>query len=155
DSNSATATLSISNPPAGSLSTGTSGAATSTYNAFTGIWSASGSLADVNSLLAGVVFTPAANFNASFTIATAVSDGSAASVAGTKAIIGIAVNDAPVLDTTKTPTLATTAEDPGAPSGAVGTPVASLVDFASPSGQVDNVSDADSGAVLGIAITAV
>ena len=36
----------------------------------------------------------------------------------------------------------------------VGTLVSSLVDFASPAGQVDNVSEVDSGALLGIAVTA-
>ena len=46
-------------------------------------------------------------------------------------------------------------EDSGAPSGAVGTLVSSLVDFASPTGQIDNVTDSDSGAKLGIAITAI
>ena len=45
-------------------------------------------------------------------------------------------------------------EDSGAPSGAVGTLVSALVDFASPAGQVDNVTDVDSGALLGIAVTA-
>jgi hypothetical protein len=45
-------------------------------------------------------------------------------------------------------------EDAGARRGAVGTLVSSLVDFASPSGRVDNVTDVDSGAVLGIAVTA-
>ncbi|WP_175304539.1 tandem-95 repeat protein [Candidatus Nitrospira nitrificans] len=60
---------------------------------------------------------------------------------------------APVLDASKSPTLSSIGEDAGAPSGAVGTQVSSLVDFASPSGQVDNVTDADSGAQLGIAIT--
>jgi hypothetical protein len=64
------------------------------------------------------------------------------------------LNDAPVLDNTKSPTLTAQNEDCGAPSGAVGTLVSSLVDFASPSGQVDNVTDADSGALLGIAVTA-
>src|SRR5439155_23524037 len=44
--------------------------------------------------------------------------------------------------------------DAGAPVGAVGTPVSSLVDFARPAGQVDNVTDVDSGALLGIAVTA-
>ena len=43
-----------------------------------GVWTASGAIADVNTLLAGVTFTPAANFNANFTIATSVSDGVAA-----------------------------------------------------------------------------
>ncbi len=63
-------------------------------------------------------------------------------------------NNAPVLDDTKNPTLTAQNEDSGAPSGAVGTLVSSMVDFAVPSGQVDNVTDADSGALLGIAITA-
>ncbi|WP_206194611.1 hypothetical protein, partial [Shewanella litoralis] len=63
------------------------------------------------------------------------------------------VNDAPVLDALQTPVLNNVAEGAGAPSGAVGTLVSSLVDFASPAGQVDNVTDVDSGAVLGIAVT--
>ena len=66
DSANVTATLTLSNPAAGSLSTATSGAVTSTYNAGTGVWTASGAIADVNALLAGVTFTPAANFNGSF-----------------------------------------------------------------------------------------
>jgi hypothetical protein len=32
-------------------------------NAATGVWTASGTLSDVNTLLAGVIFTPSANFN--------------------------------------------------------------------------------------------
>src|SRR5437867_6467765 len=64
-----------------------------------------------------------------------------------------AVNDAPVLDNTKSPALDAENEDAGAPSGAVGTLVSSLVDFATPAGQADNVRDVDSGALLGIAIT--
>ena len=53
DSANVTATLTLSNPAAGSLSTATSGAVTSTYNARTGVWTASGAIADVNTLLAG------------------------------------------------------------------------------------------------------
>ena len=75
DSANVTATLTLSNPAAGSLNTATSGAVTSTYNAGTGVWSARGAIADVNTLLAGLTFTPALNFNASFTIATSVNDG--------------------------------------------------------------------------------
>ncbi|ULA60002.1 MAG: hypothetical protein LZF60_180001, partial [Nitrospira sp.] len=60
---------------------------------------------------------------------------------------------APQLDATKSPTLSSVLEDAGAPSGSVGTLVSSLVDFATPAGQVDNVTDADSGATLGIAIS--
>jgi hypothetical protein len=60
---------------------------------------------------------------------------------------------APVLDALKSPMLNSVSEDSGAPSGTVGTLVSSLVDFANPAGQVDNVTDADAGAQLGIAIT--
>src|SRR5206468_6581714 len=84
---------------------------------------------------------------------TSVSDGALA-VTGSKAVTGIPVNDAPVLDASKSPTLTAEDEDPGAPGGTVGTLVSSLVDFASPAGQLDNVSDVDIGALLGIAVTA-
>src|SRR5436190_598605 len=75
DSANITATLTLSNTAAGSLSTATSGAVTSTYNAGTGVWTASGAIADVNVLLAGVTFNPALNFDANFSIATSISDG--------------------------------------------------------------------------------
>src|SRR4029077_14360964 len=94
DSATVTATLTLSNTAAGALSTGTSNAVTSTYNAGTGGWTAAGATADVNALLAGVTFNPASNFNGSFTIATNVSDG-ALSVTGSKAVTGTAVNHAP------------------------------------------------------------
>jgi len=58
-----------------------------------GVWTASGAKADVNALLAGVTFNPAADFNGNFTIATSVSDGIAPAVTGTKAVTGIAVDD--------------------------------------------------------------
>ena len=84
DSANVTATLTLSNPAAGSLNTATSGAVTSTYNAATGVWTASGAIADVNALLAGLTLTPAANFNGSFSIATSVSDGVAPAITGSK-----------------------------------------------------------------------
>src|SRR6185312_1006782 len=95
DSANVTATLTLSSTAAGSLSTASSGAVTSTYNAVTGVWTASGAIADVNALLAGVTFTPAANFNGNFTVATSVSDGVAPAITGNKAFTGTAVNDAP------------------------------------------------------------
>src|SRR5690606_30981822 len=55
---------------------------------------------------------------------------------------------------TKNPVLNSVDEDAPPPSGPVGTLVSALVDFASPAGQVDNVTDNDSGALLGIAVTA-
>ena len=74
--------------------------------------------------------------------------------AATQTVVLTAVNDAPVLDDSQTPVLTTINEDPGVPSGAVGSLISELVDFASPAGQLDNVTDVDSGASLGIAITA-
>ena len=96
DSANVTATLTLSNVAAGSLSTGTSGAVTSTFVG--GVWTASGARANVNTLLAGVTFTPALNFNSNFTIATSVSDGVAPAITGVKAMTGTPVNDAPVVD---------------------------------------------------------
>jgi len=125
---------------------------TSTYVPATGVWSASGPIANVNVLLSGVSYVPALNFNANFSIFTSVTDGSS-TVNGAKPMLAVAVNDAPVLDVSRSPVLSAENEDGGAPSGAVGSLVQSLVDFAAPAGQVDNVTDPDSGAVLGIAIT--
>ncbi|MCC5980057.1 MAG: DUF4347 domain-containing protein, partial [Salinarimonas sp.] len=69
-----TATLILNTPAAGSLSTGTFGAATSSYNAGTGIWTVSGSVADVNAALAAVAFTPVANWDQDVTITTRIRD---------------------------------------------------------------------------------
>src|SRR5262249_42826596 len=67
-------------------------------------------------------------------------------------IHGQATNDAPILDATKTPVLNAVNEDAGAPSGAVGTLVSSLVDVTGP---LDNINDPDGpSALTGIALTA-
>ena len=95
DGGSITVTLTLSDPAAGTLNTATAGSVTSTFAG--GVWTASGALADVNTLLAGLTFTPAANYNGNLTIATSVSDGVAPALAGTKVVTGTAVNDAPVL----------------------------------------------------------
>src|SRR4029078_7933629 len=58
DSANVPATFTVWNVAAGSLSAATSGAVTSTYNAGTGAWTASGAIANVNALLAGVTFNP-------------------------------------------------------------------------------------------------
>ena len=104
DSAAVTVTLTLSNPSAGSLSTGTSGPVTSTYNSGTGVWTASGAIANINILLAGVTYNPAANFNANFTIATSVSDGVTAPVTGSKAMTGVPVTPTPTPTSTDTPT---------------------------------------------------
>jgi hypothetical protein len=97
DSANVTVTLTLSDSGAGSLSSTTSGSVTSTYNAVTGVWTASGAIADVNALLANVTFSPAANYNSNFTIATSVDDGVAPAITGVKNMTGTAQNDAPVL----------------------------------------------------------
>ena len=97
DSPNVTATLALSNPTAGSLNTSSSNGVTSTYDSQTGVWTASGAIADVNALLAGLTFTPAANFNGNFTVSTSVSDNIAAPITGSKSFTGTAVNDAPTL----------------------------------------------------------
>ncbi|MEQ9407984.1 MAG: cadherin domain-containing protein [Fuerstiella sp.] len=63
-------------------------------------------------------------------------------------------NTAPVLDNTRSPSLTDISEDAGLPAGAVGTLVSQLADATSPAGQLDNVTDSDVGALLGIAVTA-
>ncbi len=61
-------------------------------------------------------------------------------------------NASPVLDPSAIPVLSNISEDAGAPSGAVGTLVSTLIDFPG-SGGLDNVTDANAGAVTGIAVT--
>lgn len=150
-----TATLTLSNRNAGSLTTATSGVITSTYSPSTGIWLASGPVADVNVLLAGVTFVPVSNFNSSFTITTNIDDGINPPLTGSKTISGIAVNDAPVLDPSRTPFMAAVTQRGPLPVGVVGNSVTNLVDFVPPVGALDNVSDNDAGASLGVAIVAV
>jgi len=92
-----TATLTLNAPEAGSLSTGTFGAATSSYDAGAGIWTVTGSVADVNAALAAVAFTPVANRDQDVTITTRIRD--AADTGPTEGTITLdvtAVNDAPV-----------------------------------------------------------
>ncbi len=84
DSASVTASLTLSNVAAGKLSTATSGAVTSSYNTVSGEWKASGAIANVNALLAGVVFTPAGNFSGAFSVNISVSDDAAPALVGSK-----------------------------------------------------------------------
>ncbi|MEO5334110.1 MAG: DUF1566 domain-containing protein [Magnetococcus sp. YQC-5] len=90
-----TATLVLNTTGAGTLSTGSSGAVTSTFNGT--VWRASGALADVNTLLSGVTFTPEKNFDQNFIIATSVSDGIAPPVNEIKNVTVTAINDLPTI----------------------------------------------------------
>ena len=85
----ATITVTLTFPAAaGSLSSGGIVSAA-------GVWTASGTVASINTLLAGLTFTPSAYYNSNFSIATSVSDG-ISTITGSKAMTGIAVNNAPV-----------------------------------------------------------
>lgn len=118
------------------------------YGSFTlaadGSWSytANNSQAAIQQLSVGQ------SFSDSFTAVS--SDGTASQVV-TVTIAG--TNDAPVLSAAATPALASVNEDAGVPVGAVGTLVSSLVNLNPPAGGLDNVTDADSGAITGIALT--
>jgi len=68
---------------------------TSTFNATTGIWQASGAIAHVNDLLADAQYTPALNYAGNFTIDVSINDTIAPAVTGTKNITVSAVNDPP------------------------------------------------------------
>ncbi len=61
-------------------------------------------------------------------------------------------NTAPTLDPGQSPALSAISEDTSAPTGSVGTLVTSLVDFDGVPGGVDNVTDPNPGALLGIAV---
>src|SRR4029077_16259147 len=121
---------------------------------------ASVSVADITGGL--LKFTPAVNANgtgyASFTFQVQDNGGTANGGVdldpspNTITVNVTPVNDAPVLNVAAAPVLAAENADAGAPVGAVGTLVSSLVDLNPPSGGLDNVADADSGAVTGIAL---
>jgi len=84
--------------------------------------------------------------NSTRTFSVTANDGSQSSGAATFSITMVAANHAPVLDAAQSPVLTSVSEDSGVPTGATGTLVSSLV---------SGVSDADTGALKGIAITAI
>ncbi|RCK39313.1 hypothetical protein TH25_25425, partial [Thalassospira profundimaris] len=136
-----TATLTLSNKDAGTLTTGTFGSATSSFNAATGVWSVTGSQTDVNSALAAVAFSPTANWDQNITITSHIQDAQGAGPTdGTISLNVTAVNDAPVL-TAASPTLTEITEDATSNGGQT---VADILGT--------SVADADSGALEGIAL---
>lgn len=92
-----TAILTLSDPVAASLSVGTFGSATSVFNAATGVWAVTGSVADVNAALAAVTLTPGVNYDHSFTITTRIRDAAGTGPAdGTITVSVTPVNDDPL-----------------------------------------------------------
>jgi VCBS repeat-containing protein len=139
-----TATLTLSQPQAGTLSVSPAGSATPTYNAVTGVWMVSGSVAEVNAALAAVAFTPAPNWDKPVSIATQIRDAAGAGPAnGTITVNVTPTNDAPHLADRNLSL--TVAEDAGPP--AAGQAVGLLV-----SDLAGGISDVDSAAGRGIVI---
>ena len=95
-----TLTLTLSNTAAGSLNSATSNAVTSTYVPGTGVWTASGAIADVNVLLAGLKFTPTNGFvgTGHFTVQASTS-GIDAGLGGNTVTADITVNGMTLGDT--------------------------------------------------------
>ena len=107
----------------------------------------SGTVTAVNlTLAAGITFAPSANFNGSDTLTMTTNDGLGGIDSDTVAITVTSVNDRPVLDSTPVLALASVAEDAATPTGTAGTPITDLI---------SGISDVDTGALRGLAITAV
>ena len=106
--------------------------------------SGTASKADYNAAIQGITFSAAGDdpLTINRTVQVSINDGDLDSAIATTTISVAPTNDAPVL--ADTPLVITQVEDAGPPSGAAGTLVASLV---------GGISDVDSGAVQGIAIT--
>ncbi|MFK7730260.1 MAG: cadherin-like domain-containing protein [Pseudomonadales bacterium] len=98
DSATVNAKLVLSAPGAGVLSTGSTGSASSTYDATSGVWSASGNTSDVNVLLENLQYTPTENFEQNFTLNIDINDGSGTQVSSIKRFVAVPVNDDPVAD---------------------------------------------------------
>jgi hypothetical protein len=97
DSNTITLTLTLSDIKAGILSGTAAGTATLSYDSETGVLTLTGPLADVNTSLASIVFTPTANYSGSFSFTLDVSDGNASLSTVTTSVVVNALNDKPVV----------------------------------------------------------
>jgi len=95
----------------------------------------------------------AAGENSTIVVNYNVRDAQGATAAQSATITITGTNDAPVLNVAAAPVLINVVEDAGAPVGAVGTLVSGLVNLNPPLGGLDNVTDADHGALTGIALT--
>ncbi|NEO27929.1 MAG: hypothetical protein F6K03_13855, partial [Kamptonema sp. SIO4C4] len=85
----ATVKLTLSDSNAGQLTTATSGNVTSTYDAATGVWTATGAVSDLNTLLANLEFNPTANSSSNLEIATEVTVGTGTPLTGTITLTGL------------------------------------------------------------------
>jgi VCBS repeat-containing protein len=87
------------------------------------------------------------------TFTVTINDGHGGTVDQLVTVTITGTNDAPVLNAAASPALLAVAEDAVVPVAVVGTLVSALVNLNPPAGGLDNVTDTDSGAVTGIALT--
>ncbi|WP_349369674.1 DUF4347 domain-containing protein [Salinarimonas sp.] len=146
DGGSLTVTLSVTN---GVLTlSGTAGLAFGTGDgASDATMTFTGTVAAVNAALEGLTYTPSTDYSGADTLSITTSDGGLQD-ADTVAITVNAVNDAPALDASQSPTLTGISEDPGAPVNG------SLAGATQVSALLGGASDVDTGS-LGAAITGV
>ncbi|MEO5346571.1 MAG: type I secretion C-terminal target domain-containing protein [Magnetococcus sp. YQC-9] len=90
-----TASLTLSNSNAGSLTTATVDGVTAHFSF--NQWTATGDAATVNALLAQVAYIPADNWGQSFTIQTSIANNVGFLTTGSKAMTGTEVDDAPIV----------------------------------------------------------
>ncbi|MEL7448535.1 MAG: DUF4347 domain-containing protein [Pseudomonadota bacterium] len=91
-----TVVLTLADVNAGSLTTGSGNG--EFYDALTGKWAVTGTVAQVNAALAAVAFVPTADYAANTSIATHVEDAAGAGPADGLILLNVtAVNDAPIL----------------------------------------------------------
>jgi hypothetical protein len=95
-----------------------------------------------------ITFTPTPDFNGEGSFEYTISDGGGGTDSAAVTVTVEPVNDAPVLDSGKSPALGDVPEDAPSPVGYAGTPVSGLVQIG---GALDNVSDPD-GPSLGVAV---
>ena len=89
-----TATLTLADPNAGSLTSSAGG----TYTPATGVWTITGNETTVNAALAALEFDSAANYDTNTSIAVSLSDGvNPAQISGIDLNVGATDNDAPSL----------------------------------------------------------
>ena len=89
-----TLTTSTGDNTVGDFNTPTSGAVTSSWTTGTGVWTATGPIADINTILAALTWTGATDYNGTFSITTHITD-AAHTLSGTWSFTCIAVNDLP------------------------------------------------------------
>ncbi|MEJ6080057.1 putative Ig domain-containing protein [Vibrio sp. 1-Bac 57] len=93
-----TASLTLADPSAGELTSGTFATVTSSYHSVTGVWTVTGTVDDVNAALAATAFVPSSDYDIDTYITTHIEDASGAGpVDGVISLQVTAVNDDPTL----------------------------------------------------------